>query len=103
MSKNVLEFRNVPRNFKKNIRSSQKELKWLHISVALRVLEGNFVIDLGILGYAFHTFSWSKVLVALPFFGAFLFICVVFVLVFALAEAYLVKSATESWSRRRKI
>jgi hypothetical protein len=86
---------------KQILRKLYKEVKWLYINIPRRVLEGNILIDLGILAYAFKTTSWDKVIAALPFFFAFLIICLFFVGVIAVGDALIVNDAKRTRGRGR--
>ncbi len=63
-----------------------KLLKWVRINVSKRVLERNFLIDLGILAYGFIKERLDNIMHSIPYFFAFLALCLVVVLLFALIE-----------------
>lgn len=64
-----------------------KQLRWARINVSKRVLEGNFVIDLGILGYGFRSGKLKNVIHTLIPFVSFLVLCLIIVLIFAFIES----------------
>lgn len=63
-----------------------KLLKWVRINVSKRVLEGNLLIDLGILCYSFRKERLDNIIHSIPYFLAFLSVCLVFVVLFGLIE-----------------
>jgi hypothetical protein len=63
-----------------------KDVKWLNANLSSKTFKRNLLIDIGLLAYAFKSFSWESVLKAVPFFLAFLFICVLFSLMVSIGD-----------------
>ena len=74
-----------------------KLLKWVRINVSKRVLERNFLIDLGILAYGFIKERLDNIMHSIPYFFAFLALCLVVVLLFALIERVMLGLYKNIW------
>ena len=73
-------------NLVKRLYKILKQLKWIRINVSKKVLERNFMLDLGILVYGFIKGRLESIIYSLPYFLGFLIICLICVFLFAIIE-----------------